>query len=50
LVAELLVNFGWTAPIEPGGIGGARGMEGMMPFWLRVRCVTDTCNPLQWPA
>jgi len=36
VVAELLRSFGWAAPIDLGGIDGARGMEGMMPFWLRL--------------
>ncbi|MFC3315868.1 hypothetical protein ACFOHY_03435 [Rhizobium rosettiformans] len=25
-----------TAPIDLGGIDGARRMEGTMPFWLRL--------------
>lgn len=36
VVAELLRSFGWPAPIDLDGIDGARGLEGMMPFWLRL--------------
>lgn len=36
VVASLLRSFGWTAPIDLGGIDAAPGMEGMMPFWLRL--------------
>jgi 8-hydroxy-5-deazaflavin:NADPH oxidoreductase len=36
VVTELLRSFGWPAPIDLGGIDVARGMEGMMPFWLRL--------------
>ena len=36
VVTGLLRSFGWTAPIDLGGIDGARGLKGMMPFWLRL--------------
>jgi hypothetical protein len=35
-VVALLESFGWPAPIDLGPIEAARGMEGMMPFWLRL--------------
>ncbi|MEM8536693.1 MAG: NAD(P)-binding domain-containing protein, partial [Pseudomonadota bacterium] len=35
-VAALLAEFGWTDPIDLGPLAAARGMEGMMPFWLRM--------------
>jgi predicted dinucleotide-binding enzyme len=35
-VVELLRSFGWPSPIDLGPIEAARGMEGMMPFWLRL--------------
>jgi predicted dinucleotide-binding enzyme len=35
-VVALLRSFGWPSPIDLGPIEAARGMEGMMPFWLRL--------------
>ncbi|WBU59244.1 NADPH-dependent F420 reductase [Paracoccus albus] len=35
-VSTLLRSFGWAAPIDLGPIEAARGMESMMPFWLRL--------------
>jgi predicted dinucleotide-binding enzyme len=35
-VADLLESFGWKEPIDLGPLASARGMEGMMPFWLRM--------------
>lgn len=35
-VVELLKEFGWQNPIDLGKLEAARGMEGMMPFWLRM--------------
>lgn len=32
----LLREFGWSKPIDLGPLAAARGMEGMMPFWLRL--------------
>jgi len=35
-VIDLLSEFGWQSPIDLGPLSAARGMEGLMPFWLRV--------------
>lgn len=35
-VVRLLQSFGWPSPIDLGPIEAARGMEGLMPFWLRL--------------
>ena len=35
-VTRLLKDLGWTHPIDLGPLAAARGMEGMMPFWLRM--------------
>ncbi|MEM9437623.1 MAG: NAD(P)-binding domain-containing protein [Pseudomonadota bacterium] len=32
----MLAEFGWTDPIDLGPLAAARGLEGMMPFWLRM--------------
>ncbi|MDJ0629212.1 MAG: NAD(P)-binding domain-containing protein [Rhodobacter sp.] len=35
-VVQLLNEFGWTGPIDLGGISAARGTEAMLPVWLRL--------------
>ena len=35
-VRQMLAEFGWTDPIDLGPLAAARGMEGMLPFWLRM--------------
>ena len=35
-VRALLESFGWTTIHDMGDIAGARGMEGLMLFWLRM--------------
>ncbi len=35
-VARLLKEFGWSAPIDVGGIEGARWMEAWVPLWMRI--------------
>ena len=35
-VSSMLAEFGWTDPIDLGPLAAARGLEGMMPFWLRM--------------
>jgi 8-hydroxy-5-deazaflavin:NADPH oxidoreductase len=35
-VAEILRAFGWNAPIDIGGIEGARWLEAMVALWIRV--------------
>lgn len=36
VVISLLKDFGWSSPIDLGPISAARGMEMMMPMWLRL--------------
>jgi len=33
---EVLNGFGWTAPIDLGDLTAARGMEMILPIWLRL--------------
>ena len=33
---EMLAEFGWTDPVDLGGLSAARGLEGLMPFWLSM--------------
>ncbi|MEM9342065.1 MAG: NAD(P)-binding domain-containing protein [Pseudomonadota bacterium] len=35
-VVAMLAEFGWTDPVDLGPLAAARGMEGLMPFWLRM--------------
>jgi predicted dinucleotide-binding enzyme len=35
-VVGILNSFGWTAPIDLGDITAARGMEMILPLWLRL--------------
>ncbi|QYO77072.1 NADPH-dependent F420 reductase [Devosia salina] len=35
-VREMLAEFGWTEPVDLGGLAAARGLEGLMPFWLSM--------------
>ncbi len=35
-VTELLQSFGWTDIIDLGDITTARGMEMLLPIWLRL--------------
>jgi len=35
-VGEILAGFGWEAPIDIGGIEGARWLEAMTALWVRV--------------
>lgn len=35
-VSDLLGSFGWSAPIDLGGLEAARGLEALMLFWLRM--------------
>lgn len=43
-VAAMLAEFGWTAPIDLGPLAAARGMEGLMPFWLRMWAVVGSAD------
>jgi hypothetical protein len=33
---QMLAEFGWTDPVDLGGLAAARGLEGLMPFWLSL--------------
>jgi hypothetical protein len=35
-VAEILKSFGWKSIIDMGDITAARGMEMLLPIWLRL--------------
>jgi predicted dinucleotide-binding enzyme len=35
-VVEILNGFGWTAPIDLGDITASRGLEMILPLWLRI--------------
>ncbi|MEO0544639.1 MAG: NAD(P)-binding domain-containing protein [Pseudomonadota bacterium] len=43
-VTALLDEFGWKSPIDLGPLSSARGLEGMMPFWLRMWSVVGSAN------
>ena len=43
-VISLLAEFGWQDPIDLGPLAAARGLEGMMPFWLRMWGVVGSAN------
>ena len=35
-VKEILKSFGWNSPIDLGDISSSRGMEMILPIWLRL--------------
>ena len=35
-VAEILRSFGWKSPVDLGDITAARGLEMMLPLWVRL--------------
>jgi predicted dinucleotide-binding enzyme len=35
-VTELLRSFGWRGVLDLGDITGARGMEMILPLWIRL--------------
>lgn len=41
---SLLEQFGWSDPIDLGPLSAARGMEGMMPFWLSMWSAVGNAN------
>lgn len=43
-VVKMLADFGWPDPVDLGPLAAARGMEGMMPFWLRMWGVVGSPN------
>ena len=40
----MLAQCGWTDPIDLGPLAAARGLEGMMPFWLRMWGVVGSAD------
>lgn len=42
--SEMLREFGWTSIVDFGPITGARGTEGLMPFWLRMWGVNGSAD------
>ncbi len=44
VTAGLLREFGWRDIIDLGDITASRGMEMMLPIWLRVMICTGTAN------
>lgn len=42
-VTEILQQFGWADIIDLGDISGARGMEMMLPIWVRILVTSN--NP-----
>ncbi len=43
-VAKLIKTFGWGAPIDLGGIDGARWMEAWVPLWMRIANAQGSWN------
>ena len=43
-VVEILRAFGWKSPIDLGDITAARGLEMMLPIWVRLMVTLRTRN------
>jgi predicted dinucleotide-binding enzyme len=43
-VVEILRAFGWKSPIDLGDITAARGLEMMLPVWVRLMGAVQTRN------
>ncbi|SDE30760.1 NADPH-dependent F420 reductase [Limimaricola pyoseonensis] len=43
-VREFLAELGWPEPIDMGPLSAARGLEGLMPFWLRMWGVVGSAD------
>jgi predicted dinucleotide-binding enzyme len=43
-VVEILRAFGWKSPVDLGDITAARGMEMMLPVWVRLMGTLQTRN------
>ena len=43
-VREVLTSFGWKSMIDLGDISAARGMEMLLPIWLRLMGQFQTAN------
>ncbi|MEO1748782.1 MAG: NAD(P)-binding domain-containing protein [Pseudomonadota bacterium] len=41
---SMLNEFGWQSPTDLGPLAAARGLEGMMPFWLRMWSVVGSAD------
>ena len=44
-VTAILREFGWEAPIDIGGIDGARWLEAFVPLWVRIAQAANTWTP-----
>lgn len=43
-MVSLLSELGWRNPFDLGPLADARGLEGMMPFWLCMWSVVRSAN------
>ncbi len=43
-VVEILRAFGWKSPIDLGDVAAARGLEMMLPVWVRLMVTLKTRN------
>jgi len=43
-VVEIMKSFGWKRPVDVGDILGARGMEMLLPMWVRVFMASQNPN------
>lgn len=43
-VVEIMKSFGWKKPIDLGDITGSRGMEMILPLWVRLYGMFQTPN------
>lgn len=43
-VIEILRAFGWKAPVDLGDVTAARGLEMMLPIWVRIMATLKTPN------
>jgi 8-hydroxy-5-deazaflavin:NADPH oxidoreductase len=43
-VVEILRAFGWKSPVDLGDITGARGLEMVLPIWVRLMVTLNTRN------
>jgi hypothetical protein len=47
-VTDMLRSFGWRDVIDLGDITSARGTEGYVSLWLRVRGGRSRCSTSRW--
>jgi 8-hydroxy-5-deazaflavin:NADPH oxidoreductase len=43
-VVEIMKSFGWKSPVDLGDISGARGMEMVLPLWVRLMMTYQNPN------